>query len=137
MINTAHAKSGIRSRNIPNTRKLLSVLIKLMAPKIDEIPAKCREKIAKSTELPAWAIFLARGGYTVQPVPAPLSTRALVNSSTNAGTKNQNLILFNRGNAMSAAPNIKGTNQLPNPPISTGITIKKIMMNACAVTTTL
>jgi len=108
-----------------------------MAPKIDEIPAKCREKIAKSTELPAWAIFLASGGYTVQPVPAPLSTRALVNSSTNAGTKNQNLILFNRGNAMSAAPNIKGTSQLPNPPISTGITIKKIIINACAVTTTL
>jgi len=34
----------------------------LIAPKIEEIPAKCNEKIAKSTDLPAWAIFLAKGG---------------------------------------------------------------------------
>lgn len=38
---------------------------------------------------------------------------------------------------MSAAPNIRGTSQLPNPPIRMGITIKKIIMKACAVTTTL
>jgi len=38
---------------------------------------------------------------------------------------------------MSAAPNIKGTNQLPNPPIRMGITMKKIIINAWAVTTTL
>jgi hypothetical protein len=62
VISTAHAKRGIRSKNIPNTRKLLRVLIKLMAPKIDETPARCKEKMAKSTELPAWAIFLAKGG---------------------------------------------------------------------------
>jgi len=47
------------------------------------------------------------------------------------------LILFIRGNAISAAPNIRGTNQLPNPPIKIGITIKKIIIKACAVTTTL
>jgi hypothetical protein len=29
------------------------VVIKLIAPKIDEIPAKCKEKIAKSTDAPA------------------------------------------------------------------------------------
>jgi hypothetical protein len=38
---------------------------------------------------------------------------------------------------MSGAPSINGTNQLPNPPIIIGITIKKIMTNACAVTITL
>jgi len=38
---------------------------------------------------------------------------------------------------MSAAPNIKGINQFPNPPIRIGITIKKIIIKACAVTTTL
>jgi hypothetical protein len=48
----------------------------------------------------------------------------------NAGIKNQNLILFIRGKAISAAPNIKGTNQLPNPPIKIGITIKKIIIKA-------
>jgi hypothetical protein len=51
--NTAHAKRGICSINIPKTRKLPRVLIKLIAPKIEEIPAKCKEKIAKSTDLPA------------------------------------------------------------------------------------
>lgn len=59
---TAQAKRGICSNNIPNTRKLARVLIKLIAPKIEETPARCKEKIAKSTDPPAWAIFLARGG---------------------------------------------------------------------------
>lgn len=82
-------------------------------------------------------MLLERGGYTVQPVPAPLSTKDLDRSMIKAGIRNQNLILFIRGNAISAAPNIKGTNQLPNPPIKIGITIKKIIIKACAVTTTL
>lgn len=46
-------------------------------------------------------------------------------------------MLFIRGNAMSGAPSIRGTNQFPNPPIMIGITMKKIITNACAVTTTL
>jgi hypothetical protein len=121
---------GIRSNNIPKARKFPKVLIKFTAPNNEEIPAKCNEKIAKSTEAPLCAIFLLNGGYTVHPVPAPLSTILLNNNSTNAGSKNQNLILFNRGKAMSGAPNIKGTSQFPNPPIKIGITIKKIIINA-------
>jgi hypothetical protein len=70
-------------------------------------------------------------------VPAPLSTNDLVKSINKAGTKNQKLILFIRGKAISGDPNIKGTNQFPNPPIRIGITIKKIITKACAVTTTL
>jgi len=35
---------------------------------------------------------------------------------------------------MSGAPNIKGTNQFPKPPIIIGITVKKIITKACAVT---
>ena len=93
--------------------------------------------MAKSTDPPAWAIFLERGGYTVHPVPAPLSTKDLERSIIKAGIKNQNLILFIRGKAISAAPSIRGTNQLPNPPIKIGMTMKKIIINACAVTTTL
>jgi len=38
---------------------------------------------------------------------------------------------------MSGAFSIKGTNQFPNPPIIVGITKKKIMMKAWAVTITL
>ena len=38
---------------------------------------------------------------------------------------------------MSGAPIIIGTNQFPNPPIKAGITMKKIIKNACAVMITL
>ena len=44
-----------------------------MAPRIEETPARCKEKMVRSTETPAWARLPARGGYTVQPVPAPAS----------------------------------------------------------------
>jgi hypothetical protein len=113
------------------------VVIKFTAPRIDETPARCKEKMAKSTEPPAWAIPEARGGYTVQPVPAPLSTMLLASNKVKAGGNNQKLILFIRGKAISGAPNIKGTSQLPNPPIIIGITIKKIIIKAWAVTMTL
>lgn len=43
-------------------------------------------------------------------------------------------MLFRRGKAISGAPSIKGRSQLPNPPIIIGITRKKIMRKACAVT---
>lgn len=128
--NTDHTNNGIRSNNIPKVRKLPTVLKKLTAPKIDLTPAKCKEKIAKSTDPPAWATFPASGGYTVQPVPAPPSTNALDNNIAIAGAKNQNLILFIRGNAMSTDPSMSGTSQFPNPPIKIGITIKKIIVNA-------
>jgi hypothetical protein len=59
---TAHTNSGIRSRRSPCHRMLITVVMKLTAPRIDEAPARCREKIARSTEGPAWARFLARGG---------------------------------------------------------------------------
>ena len=53
VIKTAQANKGIRSISIPKTRKFPNVLIKFTAPKIDLTPAKCNEKIAKSTDAPA------------------------------------------------------------------------------------
>ena len=50
---------------------------------------------------------------------------------------NQKEILFILGNAMSGAPIIIGTNQLPKPPIIAGITMKKIIIKPCPVTNTL
>lgn len=79
-------------------------------------------------------MFLDSGGYTVHPVPTPFSTAALDSNKINDGGSNQNLMLFKRGNAMSGAPSISGTSQFPNPPIITGITKKKIIRNAWAVT---
>ena len=39
-ISTDQQKRGMRSKDIPKTRKLEIVLIKLTAPKIEEAPAK-------------------------------------------------------------------------------------------------
>lgn len=52
VITAAHTNSGIRSRRNPFQRMLIIVVIKLIAPKIDEAPAKWREKIARSTDGP-------------------------------------------------------------------------------------
>ena len=134
---TDHTNKGIRSIFIPAARIFITVVMKLTAPKIEDAPAIWREKIPKSTDAPAWAIPADKGGYTVHPVPTPLSTNPLLSKRVRDGGSNQNLILFIRGNAISGAPSIRGTSQLPNPPIIIGITIKKIITKACAVTTTL
>ena len=134
---TDHTNSGVFSIVMLFDRIFMIVVIKLADPMIDDAPARCNEKIAKSTDDPAWVILAAKGGYTVHPVPAPVSTAADVVSIINAGGNNQNLMLFIRGNAMSGAPIISGTRKLPNPPIIIGITIKKIIINAWAVTITL
>ena len=104
---------------------------------MDEIPAKCKLKIAKSTAGLECAEIPDSGGYIVQPVPAPPSTKLEVSNSIRAGGSSQKLRLFSRGKAMSTAPIIIGTSQLPKPPIRIGITIKKIITKACAVTKTL
>jgi hypothetical protein len=75
-------------------------------------------------------MFDDSGGYTVHPVPTPFSIAAEDTNSSKDGGRSQNLILFNRGNAISGAPSINGRSQLPNPPINTGITRKKIIRNA-------
>jgi hypothetical protein len=133
----AHTNKGILCIFKPGVLILKTVVIKFIAPKIDDAPAKCKLKIAKSTDPPEWLSIPDKGGYTVQPVPAPTSTSAEDNSNKNAGGNNQKLILFNLGNAISGAPIIKGKNQLPKPPIIAGITKKKIIIKACAVTITL
>jgi hypothetical protein len=108
-----------------------------MAPKIEDKPDKCKLKIAKSTAPPECAKIPLKGGYTVQPVPAPVSIKADPNSRMKEGGNNQKLKAFKRGNAISGAPINNGTKQLPKPPIIVGITIKNIIIKACAVTITL
>jgi len=129
--------SGIRSIVIPGDRILIMVVMKFIDAIIDEAPARWREKIARSTHPPAWAAGPDNGGYTVHPVPTPLSLAAEVTRRKKEGGTNQKLIFFIRGKAMSGAPIMRGTNQLPNPPIIIGITMKKIITKAWAVTITL
>ena len=70
-------------------------------------------------------------------MPAPASTVDEASRRRKEGGRSQELMLFMRGNAMSGAPIISGTSQFPKPPIMMGITIKKIMTKAWAVTITL
>ena len=70
----------------------------------------------------------------VQPAPAPWPTNRLPPSSRKAGTSSQKEMLFMRGNAMSGAPIMIGTNQLPKPPISAGMTTKNTMISPWAET---
>jgi len=51
VIITDQINKGIESKDIFFCRILRIVEIKLMAPKIEEAPAKCKEKIVKSIEL--------------------------------------------------------------------------------------
>lgn len=53
VILTDHTNSGRRSNCIPRHRILIIVVIKFTAPKMEETPAKCKEKIARSTDPPA------------------------------------------------------------------------------------
>jgi len=86
--------------------------------------------MARSTENPECAGNELKGGYTVQPVPTPISVILDKNNKLNDGISNQNDRLFNLGKAISGLPIKMGTNQLPKAPINKGITIKKIMINA-------
>jgi hypothetical protein len=130
VIKTDQTNKGKRVIVIQRVLILKIVTIKLIAPNKEEAPAKCKLKIAKSTDGPECIIILLNGGYTVQPVPTPLSTKLDNSNNNKEGGNNQKLKLFNLGNAISGPPNINGTNQLPKPPIKTGITKKKIIIKA-------
>lgn len=43
VIQTAQTNKGVRLADIPGARILVIVTIKLIAPRIDETPAKCNE----------------------------------------------------------------------------------------------
>jgi hypothetical protein len=97
-MNTAQTKSGNLCIVIPGVLMLRIVVMKFIAPKIELIPAKCRLKIAKSTDPPEWNSIPDNGGYTVHPVPAPPSTKLLQANNVNAGGSSQKEILFSLGN---------------------------------------
>jgi hypothetical protein len=52
VITMDQTNKGIRSKVIPFERILITVVMKFTEPRIEEIPAKCNEKIAKSTDAP-------------------------------------------------------------------------------------
>jgi len=52
VIKTAHTNNGILWIVIPGALIFKIVVMKFIAPNIEEIPAKCKLNIAKSTEAP-------------------------------------------------------------------------------------
>ena len=73
------------------------VEMKLIAPRIEDIPAICREKITRSTDGPLWNILDVRGGYRIHPAPVLIYIKFLKIRRFNEGGRNQNLMLFIRG----------------------------------------
>jgi len=59
---TAQTNKGVQSNLRPKFRILRTVVIKFTAPKIEETPAKCKEKIAVSTARPLCPALEDRGG---------------------------------------------------------------------------
>jgi hypothetical protein len=97
--------------------------MKFKDPKIEDTPVRWSAKIAQSTD-PFGENVVESGGYTVHPVPAPISVVKLSNRYTSETGNNQKLRLFSLGNAISVVPHIIGINQFPKPEIKTGITEK-------------
>lgn len=62
VINTAHTNKGNLCILSPGALIFRTVVIKLLDPNIDEIPAKCKLNIAKSTDPPEWYSILDNGG---------------------------------------------------------------------------
>jgi hypothetical protein len=52
VIRTDHTNRGIESKFIEDERIFIIVVMKLIAPRMDDAPARCSLKIAKSTEIP-------------------------------------------------------------------------------------
>jgi hypothetical protein len=60
--NTDHTNKGKRSMFISEERIFIIVVMKLIELKIEEIPARCREKMVKSTLPPLCEILDDKGG---------------------------------------------------------------------------
>lgn len=127
---TDQTNRGMLSILVEADRILMIVVMKLTAPRIEEAPARCKLKIPMSTLGEEWKTLSERGGYTVHPVPNPIPVNEDIISIVRDGGSSQKLMLFIRGNAISGAPIISGTNQFPKPPIIIGITMKKIITKA-------
>src|SRR6202012_3287176 len=86
--------SGILCRVMPGARMLKIVVMKLMAPRIEEAPARCSDRMAKSTAGPGWP-EVDSGAYMVQPGPTRLargspSTKVEITSRVKEAGSSQN-----------------------------------------------
>lgn len=59
---TDQIKRGIFSDGIPSIRLFIIVVVKLIDPKRDDTPARCKDRIVRSTAGPACATLPDKGG---------------------------------------------------------------------------
>ena len=137
-----HTNSGILCSVMPGARMLKMVVMKLIAPRIEEAPAMCSEKIAKIHRRAGRAV--GRKRRIERPAAAhadaagiAFDEHAKASGSAKENGSSQKEMLFMRGNAMSGAPIISGTSQLPKPPIIAGMIMKNTMIRPWPVTKTL
>jgi hypothetical protein len=93
-----HKYVGILYKDFPGTWELIKIATKLIAPKIDEVPAKCKLKIAKS--------ILGNSDMLVQlvsvnPAAAPTKVKVERIHNTKEGPTSKNETLFMRENEYS------------------------------------
>jgi hypothetical protein len=62
VINIAQTNKGNLCQVIPGALIFITVVIKFIDPNNDDTPAKCKLKIAKSTEAPEWNSIEDKGG---------------------------------------------------------------------------
>lgn len=62
VMSTDHTNSGMLNIGMDFGFILMHVVMKLIAPRMDEAPARCKEKIARSTDGPECTRFPDRGG---------------------------------------------------------------------------
>ena len=62
VISTDQTNSGMRNIVMPGARMLKIVAMKLIEPRIDEAPARCIERITKSTAGPGEPALEEKGG---------------------------------------------------------------------------
>ena len=60
--NIAHTNNGTLCKDIPFAFILNTVEMKLIAPKSEDTPAKCKENIVRSTDAPECDCTPAKGG---------------------------------------------------------------------------
>lgn len=65
MINIAQTNKGSLCNDIPLVLIFNAVLMKFIAPNKEDTPARCKLKIAKSTDPPECDCIPAKGGYHI------------------------------------------------------------------------
>jgi paraquat-inducible protein B len=102
VIKILQINKGINSQFIILGRHINPLVKKLIELKIEETPAKCKEKIKKSTVKLLKPSSLLKGGYKVHPVPGPKKLKKTLNKiKINLKGINQKENLFSRGKIKS------------------------------------